>query len=115
MAEAHAKLIIMIRDRDRVGVSAYRSVIAALDNAGAQPVESRAGIGADGGEFVFAGRLGDTEVDRRVVTDAQVGRILDDEVAACRERADVLRAAGRAGEAIDAERQAVLIVRLAGQ
>lgn len=75
-------LVVAMRERDPVRVSTIRSLIAAIDNAGAVPVEwqgydydPKTGLGHD--------------VERRAVTDSEIARIIAlerDDLAAARDQ-----------------------------
>jgi len=103
MALAKAGLTGMIRRKDPAGIAGLRSIIAALENAYAVPVTDSAG------EYA---RAGSTEVERRTVSDEEVDRILDEEIAMRTEQADVLSATHHDLESSMARYQATLITRL---
>ncbi|WP_426241610.1 hypothetical protein [Nocardioides sp. LHG3406-4] len=73
-----AALTAAMKSRDRAAVSVYRSALAAIDNAGAQPVTDMPAAGA-----VEGARLGVGAADaaRRELTEVQVRDIVVAEVA----------------------------------
>jgi len=75
-------LVIAMPERDRVRVSTIRSLIAAIDNAGAVPVERQ------GYDYDLKTGLGH-DVVRRTVTDSDIIRIIAserDDLAAVRDQ-----------------------------
>ena len=94
----------MIRRKDPAGIAGLRSIMAALENAGAVPIANAA---VD--EYA---RVGETETERRTLPDEEVDRILDEEIAMRTEQADVLAAAHHDLESSMARYQATLIARL---
>jgi len=99
MALARAGLTGMIRRKDPAGIAGLRSIMAALENACTVPVS-------------FQVRTGDSEAPRRTLSDEEVDRILDDEIAMRTEQADVLSTAHHDLESSMARYQATLIIRL---
>ena len=104
MSLARAGLTGMIRRKDPAGISGLRSIITALENACAVPIAD-----ATGGEYA---RVGEAEAERRTVSDEEVNRILDAEIAMRTEQADVLSTAHHDLESSMARYQATLITRL---
>ena len=103
MALTRAGLTGMIRRKDPAGISGLRSIISALENACAVPVADSSG------EYA---RVGSTEVEGRTLSDEEVDRILDDEIAMRTEQAEFLSAAHHDLESSMARYQATLITRL---
>src|ERR1700734_919136 len=66
-----------IKGRDRVGVTALRSALAAIENAEAVEVSGAARRGL---AIEESATLGGTEVQRRVLTEADVTGIVDAEI-----------------------------------
>ena len=64
-----AALTDAMKSRDRAAVSAYRQAIAAIDNAGAVPIESAPRAGA---LEASASGAGSADVPRRELTEAQI-------------------------------------------
>ncbi|QNP75043.1 hypothetical protein IAG44_40275 [Streptomyces roseirectus] len=98
-----------MRARDKVAVSALRATLAALDNAEAVPVEA----GALRGQAIeeAAVGVGATEVERRVLGESDVERIVREEVD------ERLRAARQVEGTAHAERlrgEAEVLVRFLG-
>jgi uncharacterized protein len=72
-----ADLTAALKARDRVAVAALRSALAAIENAEAVPAPAAAGPA--GGSAHVAGAVagvGAGDRPRRVLTDAEIGRIL---------------------------------------
>ena len=87
-----------MRARDRAAVAALRSTLAAIDNAEAVAVKSSGGQGLAIEQTPLG--VGAAEVERRVLTDAQVEDIVRTEVA---EREAAARDYDRAGQRQRAE------------
>jgi len=100
-----------LKARDTVAVSALRSALAAIDNAGAVPAPASSGPApggpapaarADGPHFAGAvAGLGAGEAERRRLTEADIEQIVRAEVA---ERQAAVQDYDRAGHADQAER-----------
>jgi len=103
MALARAGLAGMIRRKDPAGISGLRSIISALENACAVPISAQPGESA-----IF----GSTEATRRTLSNEEVDRILDDEIAMRTEQAEFLSTAHHDLESSMARYQATLITRL---
>lgn len=95
-----------MRSRDRLGASALRSGIAALDNAEAVPVTDA--VPLDGGSPIAGAAvgLGATEAARRELSTADEHALVRGEVAERREAAAEVGAAGRADRAADLHHEA---------
>ena len=104
MSLARAGLTGMIRRKDPAGIAGLRSIMAALENACAVPVPAQPEA-----EPV---RVGEAEAERRTLSDEEVDRILDEEIAMRTEQADVLATAHHDLESSMARYQATLITRL---
>ncbi|MDR1386683.1 MAG: hypothetical protein LBJ44_03645 [Propionibacteriaceae bacterium] len=112
---ARAELKRALRSRDAAAIAALRSLLAVLDNAGAQP-PSRSDAAATVSEH-FAGAvagLGATEAERRRLDPAEVAQLVEREVADRLEQAEQLERAGRDRESAWARYQAKLLSRLQG-
>ena len=103
-------LTTAMKARDRVAVSALRSTLAALDNAEAVDRPAAAG-GSVAIELIPVG-VGATEVARRVLTQAQVERIVRAEVAERESAAGEYDRAGRPERAEELRGQARVIADL---
>ena len=91
-----------LRARDAIAVSALRSALAAIDNAGAVPVGPVPVMGA--GSEHFAGTaegVGAGEAARRRLSDAEIAQIVRAEIA---DRQAAARAYAEAGQADRADR-----------
>jgi len=111
MAQARAGLSAMIRRKDAAGMAAFRSVMAALDNACAvPPPEPPAGTAAEG--IALAVPFGTAEVPRRQVSPDEVDHILSAEITMRTEQATALDQAQRDLDAALARYQAALLTRL---
>ena len=91
-------LTAAMRSRDRVAVSVYRSTLAAIDNAGAQPVTDMPAAGAM--EEAPVG-VGAADAARRLLTEDEVRGIVSAEI-------EERRAAAEEYDAAHAERAAAL-------
>ena len=78
-----ADLKTAMKSRSAVEVSAIRSLLAALDDAEAVAPPATAPISAPGGEHVAGAAVGvgSTEVDRRVLTPAEVELVVSGQIA----------------------------------
>jgi uncharacterized protein YqeY len=72
-----------LKSRDRVAVSAVRSALAAIDNAGAVPPRPARAFPSAGGPYVAgsAGGPGAGEAERRVLSEAEAADIVRAEIA----------------------------------
>ncbi len=93
-----AALPVAMRARDRVAVAALRSALAAVANAEAVPIDGAPAAGAV--ELARVG-VGAADAPRRVLTEADVRRIVRAEVD---ERADAARVMAGAGRPDEADR-----------
>jgi uncharacterized protein YqeY len=107
--ELRAALTHARKRRDKVAVSAYRSALAAMDNAeaadlSAAPAESI-------GEHIAGGvaGLGAGEVSRRELTTAELGEVLQREIDDRRANADIYERAGQRAEADTLRAEAAVI------
>lgn len=66
--------------KDVIATKAIRSLISAIDNAGAVPVESPETLPMSGGIAGATSGLGSTEVARRELSDQDVSRIIQGEI-----------------------------------
>lgn len=135
MAAARAELTGLIRQKDPAGIAAIRSVMAELENACAVPLDDAAQAGLGGSSasgqhttndregsaldapsqhIAGAQPYGHTEVARRVLSDAEVDRIVRSEIAARRDEVATFERLGRDREAAMAGYQAALIERIGG-
>jgi uncharacterized protein YqeY len=80
-AEMRADLTAALKARDRVTAAALRSVLAAIENGEAVPVDPRPASAA-GGEHVAGAAVGAgaAEAQRRPLTDADLRSIVEGEV-----------------------------------
>ncbi|MDN5895238.1 MAG: hypothetical protein L0H93_14595 [Nocardioides sp.] len=92
-----AELVAAMKRKDRSAVSAFRTTIAALENAEAVAVETHPAAGAIEGSALGAGAA---ETERRVLTAADEAGILRDQIT---EREDTAASLGSA-QAETAER-----------
>lgn len=76
-----------IKQRERAAVSAYRSALAAIENAEAVPVDEHQGAGTI--EHAATG-VGTTDVARRTLGDQQIASIVRGEIDERRAAADSL-------------------------
>jgi uncharacterized protein len=91
-----------LRERDTIAVSALRSALAAIDNAGAAPSAPAPAAGTDGPYFAGAlAGLGAGEAERLRLSEAEIEEIVRAEVA---ERHSVARDYDQAGRADQANR-----------
>lgn len=99
-----------MRNRDRAATTALRSVLAAVDNAGAVPLgeTDRAGAIEQAARGAFA-----TEAPRRELTATDIERIIDAEINERRDAAAGMRAHGQDARAalLDAEADAIAAAR----
>ena len=95
-----------MRERDRDGVAALRSVLAGLDNAEAVPVQ-RPGQHAGSEHVAGAAVGGSTEAPRRELSDAE-------EVDLVRAHVEEMQAAAREYDALGAAERAAVLRRTAG-
>jgi uncharacterized protein len=86
-----------MKARDHVAVAALRSALAAIANAEAQDADLAPSAASTTSEHVAGAvsGLGATEVDRRVLTHADVQAVLTQEVEERRTAAEQLQRAGR--------------------
>jgi uncharacterized protein len=89
-----AGLRAAIKARDRVTVSALRSALAAIENAEAVEVPGQRGLAIE-----ESPGLGGAEVQRRVLTEADITRIIHAEIADREAAAHTYASAGRAERA----------------
>jgi uncharacterized protein YqeY len=91
-----------LRARDTIAVSALRTVLSAIDNASAVPVESTPAAATGGPHFVGAvSGLGAAEAERHTLTEPEVEQIVRTEVA---ERQAAAHSYDQAGHPDQAER-----------
>ena len=91
-----------LRTRDTIAVSALRTALAAIDNAGAVPAGPAPTAGTGGLHFAGAvSGLGAAEAERRALTELEAEQIIRAEVA---ERQAAGRDYDRAGRSDQAER-----------
>ncbi|GAA4914296.1 GatB/YqeY domain-containing protein [Stackebrandtia albiflava] len=90
-----------MKQRDRVAVAALRSALAAVDNAGAVPVDDTAEAGTGNAHVAGSVGLGAGETARRHLTDADVRAVVAAEV---RERNSAAEEYERLGQTETAER-----------
>ncbi|MDR0991104.1 MAG: hypothetical protein LBL92_07080 [Propionibacteriaceae bacterium] len=106
-----AELTRAAKARKVADIAALRSLLSALDNAGAQPAEEPATVTE--GPIAYAVEFGQAEVARRVVSVAEAGQIVAAEIAQRRQQSQLLDQAGRDVEAAVARSQAKLLARIA--
>jgi uncharacterized protein len=100
-------LVVALRQQDPVRVSTIRSLISAIDNAGAVPAER---LGYDSEPKIGFGH----DVDRRTVTDDEITLIISaerDELVAAR---DNYRELGETAHAEELERRADIVTEYLG-
>lgn len=101
-----AALTDAMRSRDRLGASALRSGIAALDNAEAVPATDAMPLDGDSPIAGAAVGVGATEAERRELTTDDEHALVRAEVTERREAAAEVEAAGRADRAVDLHHEA---------
>jgi uncharacterized protein YqeY len=111
-AAARAQLGRAVKGRDAAAIAALRSLLAALDNAGAQPAGVTTAAATSARIAGATEGLGSAEVERRPLDDATVDALLAAEIAAREDQARVFDDAGRDREATMATYQAKLLRRL---
>jgi uncharacterized protein YqeY len=97
--------------RDTVAVSALRSALAAIGNAGAVPALQDGSAGA--GSEHFAGAvtgLGAAEAERRSLTEAQIAAIVQDEIGERQVAAEGYEHSGHGDQAGRLRREAAVLV-----
>ena len=111
MVQARAGLVGMIRRKNPAGIAGLRSVIAALENSCAVPaVPENLAVTSD--SIAGAVQFGESEAQRRTLTDEEVDQILDEEIDMRHQQAESLDRVHRDLEASIARYQATLITRL---
>jgi uncharacterized protein YqeY len=96
-----------LKDRDEVTVAALRSAIAAIDNA--EALDTSANTARDTGSQHIAGAtagVGSSDVERRILSDAEVQGIIRRQVEERREAADQYVKLGREDQAMRLRREA---------
>ena len=73
-------LTAAIKAKDRIAVTALRSVLAAIENAGAVPADHPSSSVTGNEHFAGAASLGETEAVRRELTEAELRTIVEQEV-----------------------------------
>lgn len=106
-----AALTVAMKDRDRIATSAYRTAMAALDNAEAVDAGTAAPVTTPHGEPVAgaAPGVGATEVAREVLSEQQARAVLLREIIEHRRAADDFAGAGRPADALRLWAQADLL------
>ena len=104
-----------LRARDTVAVSALRSALAEIDNAGAVPVDPSQVAGTSGPHFAGAAAgLGAGEAGRRGLSAAETEEIVRAEIAERRAAACDYEQAGHAGQAGRLRREADVLTSALG-
>ena len=111
----HAGLRAALRSRDMVAAAALRSALAAIANAEAVATDSPAVAPASSEHVAGAvAGLGAGEAKRRVLTDAEVGQIVDAEIAERMAAALVYESTGHAQHAMRLRHEAKELAHIAG-
>lgn len=108
----HAALTAAMRDRDRVATTAYRTALAALDNAEAVDPQPYSASEVSGPIAGSVGGLYATEAARRALTPAEQRAVLSAEIAERRHAADDFAGAGRPADALRLWAEADLLQEL---
>ncbi|HEX5188030.1 MAG TPA: hypothetical protein VFW16_00710 [Streptosporangiaceae bacterium] len=111
----HAGLRAALRSRDMVAAAALRSALAAIANAEAVVTDPPASAPTSSEHVAGAvAGLGAAEAQRRALTDAEVGQIVDAEIAERMAAALVYESTGHAEHARRLRREAKALAHIAG-
>ena len=111
----HGGLRAALRSRDMIAAAALRSALAAIANAEAVPVDpSAADLSTSQHVAGAAAGLGAGEAQRRGLSDAEVGQIVDAEIAERMAAAADYEGRGHAEQARRLRREARVLADIAG-